>query len=126
MSIPISLHSQKATAENMKQFYPEMTCSFQAWAVDIDGVCEGVIGMALTRPYRCIFATFSDTLRPHLKSVRIMKLVKKLHDEVAKSRMPVRAIRQCGERKAVHILKRLGFEFECLCDGDAVYIYGGK
>jgi hypothetical protein len=103
-----------------------MTCSFQAWAVDVDGECEGVIGMSLTRPYRCIFVSFNEVLRPYLNSVKVMKLVKKLHGCIVESRLPVRAIRQKDERNAVHILKRLGFKFECLCDGDAIYIHGGK
>lgn len=115
--------SRPATIEDVRRFYPDVTCSFRAMVAELNGVVEGIVGIALSRPVRSIFCTFTDTLRPHLKSLTVLRLLKWLQGAVAKERLPVLAIREKGEPKAARMLKRLGFVFYGLVDGDAVYKY---
>jgi len=117
------LVARPATAEDVRKVYSE-TCSFKARAVDLDGQLAGVIGMTLTRPARGIFCWFSEELRPHLKCLTILRLLKWLEGEIKASPLPVFAIRERGEKRAPHILKRLGFRFWDRIDGEAVYIWG--
>lgn len=119
------LSSRPATADDIRNFYPGMTCSFRALVCEMDGEPVGILGLALARPSASIFSTFSEALRPHLGSLTVLRMVKWLRGVVARHRGPVFAIRERSERKAVHLLKRLGFRFYGLADGDAVYRYEG-
>ena len=118
--------SRPATAEDVRRVHPDVSCSFKARAVELDGQLAGVIGIALARPVRSIFCWFSEELRPHLKCLTILRLLKWLEREIASQRLPVFAIRERGEPRAPHILKKLGFEFFDLIGGDAVYRYEGN
>ena len=117
--------SRPATAEDVRSVHPDQGCSFIAWAVDLDGKLAGVVGLAKTRPVACAFCWIDETLRPYLKSLTVMKLLKKLEAACRASRLPVVAIRDRKEPKAPHILKRLGFTFDHVSDeNDAVYRWG--
>lgn len=115
------LVSRPATAADVREFYPDMTCSFRAWVCELDGKVEGIIGLALTRPIACMFSAFREALRPYLKSLTILRLIKRAEAAVKASRVPVRAIAEPTEPTAPGMLERLGFEFELMNDGDAIY-----
>lgn len=121
------LVSRPATLADVMQVHPDQGCSWRAWACDLDGELVGVVGIALTRPVACLFCWFSEELRPFLKSLTVLRLLKKVEAAVKASRVPVLAIRDRKEPKAPHILKRLGFVFDHVADdGDAVYKFGGR
>ena len=120
------LRARAATRDDIKAFYPEITTSFKAWACEMDGEVQGIIGVALGRPFACMFSTFKDPLRPYLKSMTILKLIKKAQAAVKESRVPVRAIAEKTEPTAPGILERLGFEYAGEWDGDDVYEYRGR
>lgn len=113
-----------ATMPEVKEAHPDMQCSYRAWAVEMDGDLVGLIGLALTRPQACLFCWIDPRLRPHLASITVMRLVKKVADLVAAQKAPVLAVRDRKEPKAPHILKRMGFRFYDIIDGDAVYRRG--
>lgn len=115
------LTGRPATISEIRRVHPDHSCSYRAWACDMDGRIVGIVGVALTRPYACLFCWFDEALRPHLKSLTVMRLLKKVADVVRDSRVPVLAIRDRNEPKAPHILKRMGFRFYQLVEGDAVY-----
>ena len=115
------IRGRAATAADVKLFYPEMTTSFRAWACDLDGEPAGIIGLALTRPVACMFSTFREPLRPYLKSLTILRLIKKAEAAVRASRVPVRAIAEPSEPTAEGMLTRLGFEYLGTFNGDVVY-----
>lgn len=117
------LVARPATAADVQQVHPDQSCSFIGRAVDLNGELAGVIGMSLSRPVRSIFCWFDEGLRPHLKCLTILRLLKWLEGEVRNSRLPVFAIRDPKERHAPHVLKRLGFRFHSIVDGDAVYLW---
>lgn len=121
----MALRSRPATIDDVRAFYPGFTCSFRAWVCEMDGEAVGIIGMSLARPAYSIFCQFGEALRPHLRSLTVLRLLKWLKGVVSAVRAPVLAIRQRDERQAVHILKKLGFRFLILLDGDAVYIFEG-
>jgi hypothetical protein len=118
------LIARPATAEDVAVVYPDLTCSFKAMACDLDGQRVGLIGLALTRPTACLFCWFDEKLRPYLKSLTVLRLLKKVERWLNECRAAVLTIRDRKEPKAPHILKRLGFRFHALHDGDAIYIRG--
>ncbi|MBO9380023.1 hypothetical protein GG804_24965 [Sphingomonas histidinilytica] len=117
--------SRPATAGDIAFFYPNLCATVRAWIIELDGIAVGVIGIALSRPSHSIFSTFDEALRPHLRSMAIMRTIKRLEGYVERARGPVLAVRERNERQSVHILKRLGFRFYAIVDGDAVYRYEG-
>lgn len=87
----------------------------------MDGELAGVIGLVLTRPRACLFCWFDEKLRPHLKSMAVLRLLKKVDDLMKTRGMPVYAIRQADEPKAAAVLTRLGFAFVGEHDGDEIW-----
>lgn len=95
--------------------------SYRAWACELDGELAGVVGLALTRPRACLFCWFDERLRPHLKSVAVLRLLKKVEALIHERGLPVYAIREADEPKAARILERLGFVPFGEVDGDEVW-----
>lgn len=115
-----------ATPADVDGLHPEAAgASYRAWAVDMAGEAVGVIGLALTRPRACLFCAFDEKLRPYLKSMPIMRLLKKVERLFKERGLPVFAIREKGEPKAAAMLERLGFEYVGVVDGDEIYEWGG-
>jgi hypothetical protein len=102
--------ARPATREDVQKFYPGETCSFKAWVAEMDDEPRGIIGLALTRPQACMFSAFEPEFRPHLKSLTVLRLIKKAERAVKDSRTPVVALAQADEPTAPIILKRLGFK----------------
>jgi hypothetical protein len=119
------LQARPANANDVKHFYPEITASFRAWACDLDGQVQGIIGLALTRPTACMFSTFNEPLRPYLKSMTVLRLIKTAEAAVKASRVPVLAIAEPSEPTARGMLERLGFEHIGEFEGDEIYRRGG-
>ena len=113
-----------ATLNDVRAFYPDMTASFRAWIVELDGEVQGIIGIALVRPMPCIFSVFKEALRPFLRSLPIMRLVKKLQAIVEASKGPVLAIAEPKEVTAPSLLMKLGFRYYDTIDGDEIYAWG--
>lgn len=95
--------------------------SYTAWAADLDGVPVGVIGIALTRPRACLFCAFDEVLRPHLRSLTVLRLIKRVEGEIRARGLPVYAIRERDEPKAAAMLARLGFEPVSQVDGSEIW-----
>jgi hypothetical protein len=75
----------------------------------MDGELAGVVGLALTRPRACLFCWTAEKLKPHLKSVGVLRLLKKVEAAMHERGLPVYAIREANEPKAAEMLARLGF-----------------
>lgn len=90
----------------------------------MDGEPRGIIGLALTRPAACAFSAFDEELRPHLKSMTVMRTVRKLKETIERRGLPVMAIAEAQEPTAPAILRRLGFSYLCDIDGDSVFEWG--
>lgn len=118
--------SRPATAEDIKRWYPDITASFRAWVCELDGEAKGIIGLALTRPYACLFSAFDEDLRPYLKSLTVLRMIKKVQAVVESRNMPVWAIAEENEPDAARNLVRLGFNHWGEVDGDVVYRWGGR
>ncbi len=116
--------SRPASASDVSRWYPEYSCSFRGWVAELDGEPKGIIGIALTRPYACLFSAFDEELRPYLKSLTVLRLIKKVQHVMETRGLPVLAIAEPDEPKSVGILERLGFTFRCEEDGDQVYEWG--
>jgi len=91
--------------------YPEYAgVSLKARICEVEGEPAGIIGIAFTRPYPSIFSDVSDALRPHLKKLAVLRLVKWLKEEVKARRVAIRAFQEESEPTAPTVLKYLGFE----------------
>jgi len=106
----VRLTTRPATSSDVRAFYPDQTCSFRAWVAELDGEPKGIIGLALTRPAANMFSTFHEELRPHLKAMPILRLIKRAEAAVKESRTPVLALAEPGMATAPAILERLGFK----------------
>lgn len=115
-----------ATRRDVDFFYPDISSSFRAWVVEIEGKPQGIIGLALSRPYACLFSTVNEPLKPFLRSMKILKLIKKVETLFKARRLPVLAVAEHGMPTAPKILKRLGFEFLSEIDGDQIYVWWGE
>jgi hypothetical protein len=123
-AVTAALSVRPARQSDLPDCHPQGT-SYMAWAVDFEGEPAGVIGLALTRPRACLFCTFDERLRPHLKSLTILRLVKKVEAAFKGRGLPVYAIREKDEPKASAMLKRLGFEPAGELDGHEFYEWRG-
>lgn len=104
------IQTRPARPEDVAALHPEVSgVSYRAWVAELDGEAVGVIGLALTRPRACLFCGFREELRPHLKTVAVLRLLKKVLGVIEERGLPVFALRDRSEDKAPDILKRLGF-----------------
>jgi hypothetical protein len=114
--------TRPARADDVARLHPEVAgVSYRAWVAELDGKPAGVIGLALTRPRACLFCGFDETLRPHIGSPTVLRLLKKVETMFKARGLPVFTIRDRNEPKAQALLDRLGFEYVGDVDGDAVY-----
>lgn len=117
------IKGRPATAADIAEFYPEMTSSFRAWVAEIDGVPQGIIGIALLRPIACMFSSFREVLRPYLRHPTILRLIKKAQAEMKASSVPVGAAVEPGEPESPKILTRLGFRPAGELSGYEIYVW---
>ena len=117
--------TRPATRADVSRWYPDQTASFRAKVCELDGEPVGIIGVALTRPFACLFSTFDEALRPYLKSMPILRLIKWAQSVVETCKRPVMAIAEPNEPTAPGILGRLGFVFLEHENGDDIYQYRG-
>lgn len=118
------LTARPATAADVRAFYPEHGCSFRAWVCEVDGEAQGIIGLALVRPMGCMFSTFREPLRPYLKHLTVLRLIKRAEAAVKASKVPVLALAEPGEPTAPGVLERLGFAHIGEVDGVQCYAWG--
>jgi hypothetical protein len=109
-----------AKREDLPDFHPR-GLSYRAWVTELDGQPVGIIGLALTKPRASLFCYFEDALRPHLKSMPVMRLLKKVEVMFKARGLPVYAIREKNEPKAEAMLQRLGFTLSTELDGDEIW-----
>lgn len=120
----MSLVIRPAKLDELAQWHPESAgVSYRAWAVDDEEGLVGVIGLALTRPRACVFCGFDERLRPYLKCMALMRLLKKLHLLIIARDKPVYALLDPKESAAPAILTRMGFAHEWTRDGNTVYVW---
>ena len=98
-----------ARAKDIAEYYPDNAPSgtMRAYVAEMDGEVVGVIGIVRDKDWGKYFSDTRPKLRPYLKSITIMRLVKqslKLCDEY---RGPVLAVAHNGE--SCRLLNRLGF-----------------
>ncbi len=122
----MSLAVRAATPDDVKNFYPDLGCSFRAWVCELDGEVQGIVGVALTRPNAGMFSVFREALRPHLRHLAILRAIKAAQAAVKASRVPVLALAEPGEPTAPKLLERLGFEYIGAFDEGEVYGVGWR
>lgn len=115
------LRARAATKADIERYYPDVSCSFRAWVCEIDGEPKGIIGVSLARPIATLFSTFEEDLRPHLRSLTILRLIKAAERACNDTPLPVFAVAAPEEPTAPDILTRLGFTPFGEIDGDNVW-----
>jgi hypothetical protein len=121
-----TITTRSARAEDVTQLHPEARgASYLAWVAELNGRPDGTIGLALTRPRACLFCRFDETLRPHLKAMPLLRLLKRVQTTIETRARPVYALRDPREEQAPAILARLGFALVGWSGGDEVWEWGG-
>ena len=113
--------SRSATPDDLREFYPDETCSFRAWVVEMDGHPEAIVGVALTRPIASLFSTVRDAMAPHLNCMTVLRAIKKAQAAVMDCKTPVWAVCDPTLPTSPKLLERLGFEYFGEVDGDTIY-----
>lgn len=99
-----------ATAADIEQFYGHpQPMTLRAVVVTLNDELAGVIGVSRHESYAQLFSEFRPGFRPHLKSLRTMRALKRVMSIVEESKLPVYAIAEEGEPDSVRLLSRLGF-----------------
>lgn len=109
----MTLHTRAATRADIARWYPEAGCSFRAWVCEVNDEPAGIIGLSLTRPQATLFSVVEEPLKPHLRSLAVLRLIKLAQEMCRESRAPVFALVDPDEGHddtAPAILTRLGFE----------------
>lgn len=122
----MKLVPRSATTADVNRWHPGVTASFRAWVCEVDGEPEGIIGFALTRPFACMFSAFTETLKPHLRSLTVLRIIKRAEAALGQITLPVLAIAQDDQPTAPQILQRLGFVPVGEFDGAQIYQWNPK
>lgn len=104
-----TLNVRPARAADIAEFYdgswPE---TLRAYVATLDDEVVGVIGIATHRGVNRVFSDMKDELRPYLRSMKILRLIKRVIGWIPEYRGLVYAIPDDDEGRRV--LTRLGFE----------------
>jgi len=118
--------TRPATKDDVMHFYPDITASFRAWVVELNGHVEAILGIVMRRPFATLVSVVNDALKPYLKHMAVLRLIKKVQGVCEKYKGPLVAIAEDGEEGAPLLLTRLGFVHYGVVDGDELYIWGGE
>ena len=117
------LNTRPATRADIARWHPQASCSFRAWVCEVEGEAAGIIGVSLDRP-ATLFSVVEEPLKPHLRTLTVLRLIKQAQDVCRQSRVPVFALVDAQEgyaETAPAILSRLGFEEVGECDGSRIW-----
>lgn len=118
----MSLTMRPATMADVVDLHPEVAgCSYRAWAGEVDGRQVGVIGLVYTRPRACLFCRFDEEVRPYLRTMPALRMLRKIKTLIEERGRPVYAIQEPGEDKAPAILTRMGFVFSEEVNGSRIW-----
>lgn len=99
------LSVRPAVASDIVEFYGEpWPFTLKALVAILDGKPVGIIGISREYGLNKFFSDITPELEPHMKTMPILRAIKKMMREVESSRLPVVAI---AENPA--LLERLGF-----------------
>jgi len=73
----------------------------------MDGRCVGLVGIARDKEWGLYFSDYSEELKPYLKSITILRVIKASLDYCRQYRGPVLSI--ATDADACVLLHRLGF-----------------
>ena len=105
---------RNATAADILAFYGGPTPgTLRALVAEMDGEVVGVIGIVRERQWGKFFSDSKPKLQPHLKSITIMRAIKRALRFCEEYRGPVLA--QAHDAESCRLMHRLGF----------THLYGG-
>lgn len=108
----MTIHVRPARNDDVQKYYPDNRASFRAWVAELDGDVAGIIGLIMSRPIACAVSTFSEELRPYLRSMPVLRAIKKLHLACREYNGVIVAVAEPTEQAAEDSLARFGF-IEC-------------
>ncbi len=121
----MTLVVRPARREDVALFYPGVRASFRAWVAEIDGIVEGLIGLVMSRPIACLVSVFNEPLRPFLRSLSVLRAIRRARDLCASYRGRIIAVQERDEPESPVILARLGFSPLGEVDGEIWHVFGG-
>ena len=104
----LAITTRHARSEDIVGYFGEPQIgTVQAYVAEADGKVVGVIGIIREFGYGRYFCDFRPELQPYLRSIPIMRLLKKSMSLVKAYRGPLISVAEHGE--GCRILNRLGF-----------------
>lgn len=99
-----------ASGEDIDAYYGQRPAqTLRAIVILMGDQPSGVLGLARHENHQRFFSEFREALRPHLRSLTVMRAVKCAQAMARESRLPVYAIAEETETDSRRILSRLGF-----------------
>ena len=99
------IEARPATAADIRSFYgDDWPTTMRAMVVLMDGKLAGIAGIVREGPGYKLFSDSIPELEPHLRSMTVLRAVKKVLEFTESSRLPVAAVSDNPD-----LLKRFGF-----------------
>jgi hypothetical protein len=99
-----------ATAADVQAYYGSPPAQTMCAVVIFMGEeVAGILGVVRHENHAQFFSEFREALRPHLRTLPVMRAIKRAQEMISGSKLPVFAIAEETEADAVRILTRLGF-----------------
>lgn len=118
---------RRATAADLRAYYGgDAPATVKAFAAILDGEVVGVAGIAFgglskARPVAEAFSEFKPALRPHLRSMAVLRAVKAVQAMIARTRPAPVAIADARHPNSERLLQRLGAVRIGACEQGEVY-----
>ena len=100
------IEARPATAADIRSFYgDDWPTTMRAMVVLMDGKLAGIAGIVREGPGYKLFSDSIPELEPHLRSMTVLRAVKKVLEFTESSRLPVAAVSDNPD-----LLERIGFK----------------
>lgn len=83
----------------------------KAQVIRLDGAAAAVVGLSYNGHQVVLFSDYKPSFKPYIKSMAVLRAIKKVHAMMKASRAPIYAVADEGEMQSPDLLARLGFEY---------------
>jgi hypothetical protein len=104
----LTISTRRANAQDIRDYYGDAPReTIRAYVADINGSIVGIVGIFRSKDSGIFFSEFKPELQPYLKSITIMRTIKKALSLCDEYRGPVFALADNAE--SCRLMNRLGF-----------------
>jgi hypothetical protein len=112
-----------ATTADVRAYFGALPAqTMRAYVAEMGGEIVGIVGLVQERGGAALFADWREVLRPHFRSMAVMRAIRAVLGWVQASVVPVVAGAKEDEPLAPGLLERMGFR-PVEVAGEVVYVY---